>query len=157
MVLHDTKSIWYWFVHASLIGAVVYARFDSAVVSVAVLVAIFSNLGQRSASSMSAYSIFNRGFKHLLGDLQPDALDKQLRGGGAAASNVDQSNVESSGNRMTNFPSKYINRPCPCGSGLKAKKCCASSQRPRNTNQPSGRTKQDDSEYDFSQFEVLEQ
>ncbi len=152
----DNKSVWYWILHMILVAAMVYTRFDSAVVSVAVLIAIFSNLGQRSASSVSAYSIFNRGFQHLLGDIQPDAIDRQLRGGGAAGPNEHHNEPTNMDNKFSNFPSKYINRPCPCGSGLKAKKCCAASQRQQGKTRTSNRAKQGDTEYDFSQFEVLQ-
>ena len=157
MAFLDSKFAGYWVIHAILAVVVVYARFDSAVISIAVLVAIFNNLGQRSPSSVSAYSIFNRGFKHLLGDIQPDAIDRQLRGGGAGGLNVQEEVPEpTQGNNAANFPSKYINRPCPCGSGLKAKKCCAMSHKQKNTKQYGSRAKQDDVDYDFSQFEVLQ-
>ena len=149
------EALQYWIIHGLLIVSVVYSRFDSAVISVAVLIAIFSNLGKRSGDSTSAYSIFNRGFRRLLGDIQPDAIDRQLRGGGTGTDNFENPDVErSKSNGMSNFPSKFINRPCPCGSGLKAKKCCASSLRSR-VKPPSG-GKKDETEYDFSQFEVLE-
>lgn len=152
----DSTPLWYWLTNLSLLAAVVYARFDSAVISVAVLVGIFTNLGQRSATSVSAYSIFNRGFQRLLGDVQPDAIDRQLRGGGSAVPNVsEQDTVSEKDHKFTNFPSKFINRPCPCGSGLKAKKCCAASRKQGKTQQ-TGRVKHDDTNYDFSQFEVLQ-
>jgi len=147
----------YWILHVGLALVVLYSRFDSAVISVAVLIAIFSNLGTRSSSSFSAYSIFNRGFQHLLGDIQPDAIDRQLRGGGghddSQPSQREQDNLPR--NPALNFPSKYINRPCPCGSGLKAKKCCASTNRVKGKSSKGGKV-DDITQYDFSQFEVVE-
>ena len=158
--MHDTESkhIVYWAIHVVLVCVVVYSRFDSAMISVAVLIAIFNNLGQRSATSVSAYSIFNRGFRHLLGDIQPEAIDRQLRGAVDSEQNMSEpAEQKFGGDKILNFPSKYINRPCPCGSGLKAKKCCAAQPKPRgNNNASSSRAKQDDTEYDFSQFEVLQ-
>jgi hypothetical protein len=152
---HERASLQYWVLHVFLLITVVYFRFDSVVISVAVLIGIFSNLGTRSVDSTSAYSIFNRGFQRLLGDIQPDAIDRQLRGGGAGIDHSENGGMEKRPlNMMSNFPSKFINRPCPCGSGLKAKKCCASSNRTRV--KPSSGVKKDEIQYDSSQFEVLE-
>lgn len=114
----DNKT--YWGLHVVLLVLVGFSRFDSAVVSVAIIVAIFSNLGV-STSPYSAYSIFNKGCQYLLGDARPDQIDKQLRGGPAIPSATPEGRAANPD--FISIPPKFINRPCPCGSGLKAKKC----------------------------------
>lgn len=145
--------ITYWAIHTALTMLIVFSRFDSAVISLAIIVVIFSNLGSNdSKSSWSAYSIFNKGCQYLLGEARADQLDKQIRGGGAGgeASGLEETPHSS----FLNIPSKYINRPCPCGSGLKAKKCHAK-KRVDATDRGSRSTKQDP-DFDFTEFEVLQ-
>jgi len=117
-------SVWYWLVHISLLLLVAGSRFDAAVISIAIIVGIFSNLGTSSRSSFSAYSIFNKGCQFLLGEARPEAVDRELRGSGGVSREqlAQEASVFSS---KLNIPSRFINRPCPCGSGLKAKKCHA--------------------------------
>lgn len=112
------ETFWNWLLRLSFLVAVVWSRFDAAVISVAIIVGIFTNLGN-SASGISAYSIFNRGCQYLLGDSRADAVDRELRGHTV----VSDPQPESPG--FLNIPSKFINLPCPCGSGLKAKRCHA--------------------------------
>ena len=119
-------QVTYWVIHLVLAGVVVLSRFDSAVVSVAIIVAIFSNLGE-SSSPYSAYSIFNKGCQYLLGDTRPDQVDNQLRGGPGIQIAAEGREINS---EFINIPPKYINRPCPCGSGLKAKRCHGARTKP---------------------------
>jgi hypothetical protein len=112
------ETFWYWLLRLSLVVAVVWSRFDAAVISVTIIVGIFTNLGN-SSSGISAYSIFNRGCQYLLGDSRAEAVDRELRGHAV----VSETQPESP--RYLNIPSKFINLPCPCGSGLKAKRCHA--------------------------------
>eukprot|EP00236_Picocystis_salinarum_P005848 CAMPEP_0113926630 /NCGR_PEP_ID=MMETSP1159-20121227/3859_1 /TAXON_ID=88271 /ORGANISM="Picocystis salinarum" /LENGTH=206 /DNA_ID=CAMNT_0000927039 /DNA_START=29 /DNA_END=649 /DNA_ORIENTATION=+ /assembly_acc=CAM_ASM_000767 len=42
---------------------------------------IFLNLGQRREGEMSAYSVFNEGFRELPGTLNADTIDNQIRQG----------------------------------------------------------------------------
>ena len=140
----------YWIVHAVLIASVVFSRFDAAVISIALIVAIFSNLGS-SESEYSAYSIFNKGCKYLLGDARADQIDKQLRGG--TTRKLNEQEPEERSVNMLDIPSKLVNRPCPCGSGLKAKKCHANRRTGvSNASKPAGPQE----EYDYSGFEVVE-
>lgn len=113
----------YWCVHIALLVMVVYSRFDTAVISIVIIVAIFSNLGFGSTSGFSAYSIFNKGCGYLLGEARPDEIDKQLRGGDSGPK-YDELGKYFEG---LDLPSKFVNKACLCGSGLKAKKCCMSS------------------------------
>jgi hypothetical protein len=156
----EMKDWGYWLTHLALLLVVVYSRFDAAVISIAIIVAIFQNLGQSSQNSpFSAYSIFNKGCQYLLGDARPDAIDRQLRGGGAAQDNNIDHSAQPSKDFVTNFPSKFINRACPCGSGKKAKKCCAAPPSKRN-NAPQKNNHQNNhanQDFDFTQFEVIDQ
>jgi len=138
----------YWILHLFLLLAVVLSRFDAAVISIALIVAIFSNLGT-SDSEYSAYSIFNKGCEYLLGDARADQIDKQLRGGGVRR---DTPNEPADPNpNFIDIPSKFMNRPCPCGSGWKAKKCHASRKTVSSASNNSNKEKQ----YDYSGFDVL--
>ncbi len=112
---------------------------------------IFSNLGSGdSTSPYSAYSIFNKGCRYLLGEARADILDKQIRGGGGVAEREEEPRE----GEYRNFPSKYINRPCPCGSGLKAKKCHANRKPGIGS---SSRSVEKNEDYDFTGFEVVRQ
>ncbi len=138
----------YWLVHGMVLWMMVWARFDSTAVSIGIIVLIFSNLGQ-SRGEYSAYSIFNKGCQYLLGDARQDAVEQQIRGGHYAAGPTP---VEQKNDVYSNFPSKFINRPCPCGSGVKAKRCCAAGK-PKKGNAPNGTPQPP--EYDFTGFEVI--
>jgi hypothetical protein len=73
---------------------------------------IFRNLGKRKGES--AYSVFNPGCKKLAGEFDAASMIKHGR-------NSNQDIVNPSflvRNR------RLANKPCPCGSGKKHKKCC---------------------------------
>ena len=137
----------YWIIHVGVVVAIVAASFDSVVMSVAIIVLIFSNLGV--ATSHSAYSVFNKGFQHMLGDVRADVIDDQLRGGTGLSRNAVVSN------EILDIPSKYMNRPCPCGSGNKAKKCCAMRPSRPGVTQGSKRKVQDNQHHEFDGFQVV--
>ena len=141
----------YWVTHAFLAAVIMYSRFDAAVISVAIIIGLFSNLGQ-SSSPYSAYSIFNKGCQYLLGDARPDAIDRQLRGNHGNLEAVPDGEPDERLN-LIDIPSKFINRPCPCGSGLKAKKCHALRKDPQTSSRAKKSGGVDD--YDFSNFEVV--
>ena len=141
----------YWILHLSLLAVVIYSRFDAAVISITIIIAIFSNLGT-STSGVSAYSIFNKGCQYLLGDSRPDAIDRQLRGNQNNAGPNQEISI--SPNRHLEYPSKFINKPCSCGSGIKAKKCCAA--KPKKIQQQQQTRQREQHAHDFSQFEVLQ-
>lgn len=144
----------YWLLHLFLVIIVAYSKFDAAVISVCIIISIFCNLGGESKSGYSAYSVFNKGFRRLLGEAQPEQVEQQLRGGvrGYEADSQDRGPAID----LTNFPSKFINRPCPCGSGLKAKKCHAS-KKPPDSRQLEEKKHGRHGEYDYTGFEVLRQ
>ena len=84
------------------------------------------------AGRYSAYSIFNEGGKHLMGDLRAEQLEAEQRGdqyltGYNAADNLIAMPEDVAGDGDAEVPvirSRDANRPCPCGSGKKAKRCC---------------------------------
>lgn len=148
----------YLILHGSLVAGVVATKFDAVMISVAIIVAIFSNLGNSSLSSpYSAYSIFNKGCQYLLGDARADALDRQIRGAQRHVAGAESSRGHESGTEMTDIPSKYTNRPCPCGSGLKAKKCHGAVGRntQRSTQKRTSENPTDTRDSDTWGFEVL--
>jgi hypothetical protein len=100
-------------------------------ITLSVLVGIYFNLGTRRPGSYSAYNIFNKGFKHLLGDLRGDQIEAELRNKTITNERDDDEgnfNAEQEGNRTVHF-SKEANKLCACGSKKKTKKCCGSVQR----------------------------
>mmetsp|Transcript_63147 Transcript_63147/g.133300 ORF Transcript_63147/g.133300 Transcript_63147/m.133300 type:complete len:193 (+) Transcript_63147:111-689(+) len=86
-----------------------------------------------ASGEYSAYSIFNGG-RYLLGDLRPEQIEAEQRGLGHLRQNHrddddddDQPRRGGDGWGNDDVPmlrSRDANRPCPCGSGQKAKKCC---------------------------------
>jgi Uncharacterized conserved domain (SAYSvFN) len=102
---------------------------DRVFIILSVLVGIYFNLGSRRPGSYSAYNIFNKGFKHLLGDLRGDQIDAELRnkmiGRDPTAdtnSGADDDNNDARQGGLAN--SKNANKLCSCGSKKKTKKCC---------------------------------
>ncbi|CAK0806562.1 unnamed protein product [Prorocentrum cordatum] len=93
----------------------------------------------------SAYSVFNPGGRHLLGDLRAEQLDREQRGdqylAGAARDDgglvdLPQGGLLAGGGSDEEdddaplVRSREANKPCQCGSGKKAKRCCFAA-RPR--------------------------
>ncbi|CAD7967789.1 unnamed protein product [Amoebophrya sp. A25] len=101
---------------------------------------IFLSLGARQDDDgVSAYSIFNRGARHVLGDLRGDQVDREHRGiahmrgqegGGGRQGDRGGGGLQEGGddlgglNLRQQMRSRDANKPCPCGSGKKLKKCC---------------------------------
>ena len=143
----------YWIIHVLIVVVTVYSGFDPAVISIGIIITIFCNLGS-SSSGVSAYSVFNKGCRYLLGDSRAEDVDRQLRGGaGISPGPRDRPIVQAD---FTDIPSKYINRPCPCGSGLKAKKCHANRGGSASGTSTNRKTAAARDEYDYSGFEVVE-
>ena len=80
------------------------------------LLLIFCNLGTRKGES--AYSVFNEGCKKLPGQFDPSSLIK----------NQKSSTQEIVKPRYTIKNRRLANKPCPCNSGKKHKKCCLTSK-----------------------------
>lgn len=106
---------------ALVVGALYCVRYFGAMfASILGIVLIFYNLGENSGGA-SAYSVFNRGANYLLGDLRLGRIDQQLRN--AVVANDDDGQVVQY-NAPIEIRSRDANKPCPCGSGKKLKKCC---------------------------------
>ena len=56
-----------------------WLSFDAMFIALSIIVGIFLNLGKREAGQWSAYAVFNRGQQRLLGDLQGDQIEGELR------------------------------------------------------------------------------
>lgn len=56
-----------------------YVGFGSLFVILSMFAAIFMNLAEKKKGEMSAYSVFNRGFKSLLGTTTGQDMDRQMR------------------------------------------------------------------------------
>lgn len=56
-----------------------YAGFGSLWILLSMIASIFMNLGTRKKGEMSAYSVFNKGFRELLGTLNADQFDNEIR------------------------------------------------------------------------------
>eukprot|EP00933_Yihiella_yeosuensis_P001145 TRINITY_DN10186_c2_g1_i1.p1 TRINITY_DN10186_c2_g1~~TRINITY_DN10186_c2_g1_i1.p1 ORF type:complete len:201 (+),score=33.72 TRINITY_DN10186_c2_g1_i1:44-604(+) len=113
-----------------------YSGFDQMYFMITVMAAIMGpGLGKRT-SGMSAYSIFNQGQRHLLGELRAEQIDAEQRGdqylqnygredgpGGVVALDENGNEVEEA-EQIPELRSRDANQPCQCGSGKKAKRCC---------------------------------
>uniref|UniRef100_A0A7S4VJD9 SAYSvFN domain-containing protein n=1 Tax=Alexandrium monilatum TaxID=311494 RepID=A0A7S4VJD9_9DINO len=119
-----------------------YSGFDQMYVIVSVMALIFGpGLSRGAASRYSAYSVFNRGQRHILGDLRPEQIDAEQRGNqylegreGAGEGLIElPEGADGEGDEDDDLPvlrSRDANKPCQCGSGKKAKRCCYT-RRPR--------------------------
>eukprot|EP00929_Paragymnodinium_shiwhaense_P038506 TRINITY_DN20335_c0_g1_i1.p1 TRINITY_DN20335_c0_g1~~TRINITY_DN20335_c0_g1_i1.p1 ORF type:complete len:219 (-),score=60.60 TRINITY_DN20335_c0_g1_i1:344-1000(-) len=90
-------------------------------------------LSRGKKSGLSAYSVFNPGQARLLGETSAEEIDAQQRGfinfphQEAAAdddNDRDGNDSDEEGKQGSTLRSRDANRPCRCGSGKKAKKCC---------------------------------
>lgn len=73
---------------------------------------IFFNLGTRKGDS--AYSVFNEGCKKLPGQFDPSSMIKHSK---PTSQDIINPSYQIKNRRLAN-------KPCPCGSGKKHKKCC---------------------------------
>eukprot|EP01066_Platyproteum_vivax_P009012 Platyproteum_vivax@DN3923_c0_g1_i2.p1 len=85
---------------------------------VILIVGMFLSMDSNKKGGLSAYSIFNPNQRSLLGDTRAS----QFEPGGAERENdgnlIDLPSVSHT------YSSRNANKPCPCGSGIKTKKCC---------------------------------
>ena len=66
-------------VWASLWKLFIYIEFGSFFIIVTLFAAVFGNLGQKEAGELSGYSVFNKGFKTLLGQSTGQQFDNEIR------------------------------------------------------------------------------
>mmetsp|Transcript_19123 Transcript_19123/g.37555 ORF Transcript_19123/g.37555 Transcript_19123/m.37555 type:complete len:206 (-) Transcript_19123:75-692(-) len=112
-----------------------YSGFDQVYLIFSMLFFILGpGLGHgRGGSRFSAYSVFNEGQRHLLGDLRPEQIDAENRGNIMLERANQEDNAggglvdlleDTDGGETPVVRSRDANRPCQCGSGKKAKRCC---------------------------------
>ena len=109
------------------LGLAWYTRLDRVFIIISLILGIFMNLGIREPGSFSAYNIFNRGFRHLLGDLRADQIDAELRNKfhpGQQRHDSEDDEPEPPAALDRQYSSKEANKLCACGSKKKTKKCC---------------------------------
>jgi hypothetical protein len=88
-------------------------------VCLTLLLFIFTNLAS-SSSGPSAYSIFNKNCRSLLGATDAAALDAQFR----HKLHEEDKEEPPPSQQEVKRDGRSRNKACPCGSGLKLKKCC---------------------------------
>lgn len=54
-------------------------EFGSLYIMISILVAMFMNLGERKKGELSTYSVFNKGFRNLPGQLRGEDIDREIR------------------------------------------------------------------------------
>jgi len=120
------------FVLSALVG------FGGVYFCVVAIIGIFNNLGERKEGELSAYSIFNRGNERLPGTFTAEDIDAQFRSGAgvlapaarraAAAADAGPTQAQHVAATLALMSRLRVgkdgNKPCPCGSGRKFKKCC---------------------------------
>ena len=87
-------------------------------------------MGKKEKGQLSAYSVFNKGQKKILGDVSMQEIDAQfgLKSNFNNNSSDDDNDLNEDAlilqNTKLNKISKMNNKPCYCGSNKKFKKCC---------------------------------
>lgn len=71
IALITTWSAGYW--------AFLQWELGSLYIMISILVAMFMNLGERRKGELSAYSVFNKGFRNLPGQLRGEDIDREIR------------------------------------------------------------------------------
>lgn len=107
-----------------------YKIFGSVYIIVVLIISIFLNLGDKENSGISAYSVFNKGRKHLLGELRMTQIEKELTYANKNLQYDSDENLltvgdlESKNKNKKMMSTKMRNKRCPCGSDKKYKNCC---------------------------------
>ncbi|KYO00844.1 conserved protein, unknown function, partial [Plasmodium gaboni] len=104
-----------------------YNTFGSVYIIIVLIAIIFLNLENKNDSSISAYSIFNKGKRYLIGDLRMNQIENEFRN--TKYNNDSEDNFlryeDIDKNKFyIKGSSKYNNKLCTCGSKKKFKKCC---------------------------------
>eukprot|EP00455_Lapot_gusevi_P040232 TRINITY_DN4543_c0_g1_i1.p1 TRINITY_DN4543_c0_g1~~TRINITY_DN4543_c0_g1_i1.p1 ORF type:complete len:158 (-),score=12.64 TRINITY_DN4543_c0_g1_i1:195-668(-) len=95
---------------------------------VSALFAMFFNLGKnQKPGQLSAYSVFNKDAKKMAGSLDASQFEREIRHQSTRWEEEDDETPvdDSKAPQMPKRLSKLANKPCPCGSGKKFKKCCS--------------------------------
>jgi len=83
VLLRVPRKVWLFLVLWPL-GAKLASRYSLGPIFIllSILAAVVFNLGERKPGEASAYSVFNEGFRSLLGEFRAEAIDEGLRRGG---------------------------------------------------------------------------
>ena len=87
---------------------------------------MFSFTGQRKKNELSAYAHFNKDNYAIPGSTTSKMLEDQLlhkKSTRKSHQNIAKPNQQLPSHHKRS--SKYANKPCICGSGIKYKKCCS--------------------------------
>jgi hypothetical protein len=57
----------------------IYWELGALYIMISIIIAIFMNLGERKKGELSAYSVFNKGFYRLPGQLRPEDFEREIR------------------------------------------------------------------------------
>jgi len=96
-----------------------YLEFGSLWIILSMFASIFLNLGKRKRGEMSAYSVFNDGFKQLLGTMNAEQFDNEIRHGAFQREDIqggefvqfDDAYDDESGSEEEDFPAQRHHRP----------------------------------------------
>ncbi|GAW79652.1 hypothetical protein, conserved [Plasmodium gonderi] len=113
-----------------------YRIFGVVYIIIILIAIIFLNLDHTNndsnsngrGSPISAYSIFNKGKRYLIGDLRMNQIETELRNRMFKNDNSDDNfvrydDIDKNKIYIKGY-SKYNNKLCTCGSNKKFKKCC---------------------------------
>ncbi|KAJ1400848.1 hypothetical protein B484DRAFT_458098 [Ochromonadaceae sp. CCMP2298] len=79
-VTHLSLTTWLYIgLWLAVLALFAYLEFASLWVLFSMICSIFLNLGTKKAGELSAYSVFNKGFKQLLGTMNADQFDNEIR------------------------------------------------------------------------------
>eukprot|EP01121_Diplochlamys_sp_Union-15-3_P019595 TRINITY_DN7420_c0_g1_i1.p1 TRINITY_DN7420_c0_g1~~TRINITY_DN7420_c0_g1_i1.p1 ORF type:complete len:149 (-),score=6.57 TRINITY_DN7420_c0_g1_i1:64-510(-) len=102
----------------------VYIEFGTVYIICSSLYFMWTTMSNSERKGPSAYSVFNKGCKKLPGTFNP-SLDDFLRPSNRSEKEEDMWTPEETTNPTKKFTGKAKpNQKCPCGSGVKYKKCC---------------------------------
>jgi len=87
----------------------IYQDFGSLWIILSLMLSMFFNLGTRKAGELSAYSVFNKDFKKLLGTLDARDIDNEIRHNGNLNAHADDEDLVDADDVMFNDDGALIN------------------------------------------------
>ena len=124
--------------------------FGAAVAIALMIRLVFVNLGEKAkGDEWSAYSVFNRGFRRLMGSIDARALERQYVGGALAGVAPDEGNDgENEGFVVVDYPGDEVD--ADVGSGQVRSRRSGKKARRDYERRRSGRRQADEDDDDFS-------
>jgi hypothetical protein len=93
LLLHQKWNLLLLLLSVASMASVKRIEVRSVIFMLTVCIALLINLGKRQAGTLSAYSIYNKDFKSLQGDLRAEHFEAQIRGGPVPAAYRDEASV----------------------------------------------------------------